>query len=121
MYRIFCRNAKNFFRMNLQGESENDFRMEIAQPLKGLADIKLYEKWKSKNNDKYNEVNNLVYQINSNKDTYHAFETFSHELWGYGYESFMSSKYDTDIIQEQLKLIHLLLGTQYWVELDEAN
>lgn len=117
MYRIFCQNTKNFFTINQEGELENDYRLKIAQPLKGLADIQLYEKWKAENKEKHDEVNNLVYEINNSKDMFHSFKTFSWELWGYGFEAAMNSKYDKSIVEEQLKLINLLLGTQYWVEL----
>lgn len=117
MYRIFCQNVKNFFILNQEGEFKDEFRLRIAQPIKGLANFELYTKWKNDIDEKYDEVNNLVYEISKNTDEFHYFKTFSRELWGYGYESALKEKFSEHIVKEQLKLINLLIGTQYWVEL----
>lgn len=44
---------------------------------------------------------------------YPAFKVFSWELWGYGFDG---KYYDVDEkeLEEQLRLIDLLLSTQYW-------
>lgn len=117
MYRIFCESVKNFFIINREGEEKNEFRLRIAQPIKGFADKELYNKWKREDKQKFQEVSNLVYEINENKGKFHSFETFSRDLWGYGYEAIKSNNFPKDIIREQLKLIDLLLSMQYWVEL----
>lgn len=115
MYRIFCESVKNFFAINKEGEQKNEYRLKIAQPIKALADKSLYFHWKKNEPLKYDEVNNLVYEIDKNKDRLHSFKTFSWDLWGHGYESMPSEEFDEETVREQLKLINLLLSRQYWL------
>ncbi len=117
MYRIFCESVKNYFIINKEGEQNNEYRFRIALPIKGLADKELYNIWKSENDQKYHEVNNLVYEIKNNICEYHYFKTFSRDLWVYGYETIKNSMFSDEIVIEQLKLINVLLSRKYWVEL----
>jgi len=116
MYRIFRQNLNNYFKLNKDGDPENEFRLKIAQVMRGIADKELYEKWAMENNELYEEVNNLVYEIKQNSDHFRSFKTFSWDLWGYDYRAEKSNKFSKEIMEEQLKLINLLLGTQYWIE-----
>ncbi|MFA7573388.1 MAG: hypothetical protein WCY24_06680 [Lutispora sp.] len=116
MYKVFRQNIDNFFFLNRHGSSEKEFRLKIAQVLKGLAYKDIYEQWAVENKEMYEEVNNLVYEIQQNKDRFHSFDAFSWDLWGLDYKAEKNNRFSKDIVGEQLKLINLLLGTQYWIE-----
>lgn len=114
MYNMFCRNLNNYFEANIEGDPDTEFRLRIAQVLKGIADKNLYNDWAIKAKEKYEEVNNLVYEISQNIDRYHGFKIFSHDLWVYDFKAQKSNGFPKEIIEEQLKLVDLLLGHQYW-------
>lgn len=113
MYKNFCRNLKNYLEANKNGSNE-EFRLKIIKPFKILADIELYNKLSNKNLTEIKEVNNLVYEINKEKKTYHQFKQFSWDLWLADFKAIKSEKFDKEIVNEQLKILKLLLGTQYW-------
>ncbi|WP_069649760.1 hypothetical protein [Caloranaerobacter ferrireducens] len=111
MYRLYCQNLKNYLEINKAGNF-NEFRLRITRPLLFLADVEKYKKLK-KEDVLYKEVNNLVYEINKNK--YIRFDTFSWELWALDFRSEKDDSFPKEIVDEQLKLINLLLGIQYWI------
>ena len=117
MYRIFGRNLNNFFRLTNDGNPDLEYRLRIAKVLIGLADYALYKSWENENPETYDEINNLIYEIERNADQYHAFKTFASDLWGYGYYAIKDNRFSPEIVEEQLKIINLCLGTQYWVDL----
>lgn len=117
MYRIFKQNLNNFFEINKHGDPDSEFRLKIARVLRGMADKALYGKWKIENNESYEEVNNLVWEIRQNTDHFRRFDIFFRDLWGHGYKAEKSETFPKEIVEEQLKLINLLLGTQYWVDI----
>lgn len=119
MYKIFKQNLNNFFEINKYGNPESEFRIKIAQVLRGMTDKELYGKWEIENNELYEEVNNLVCEIRRNTDRFRRFDSFSRDLWGYGYKAEKSERFSKEIVEEQLKLINLLLGTQYWVDMSK--
>jgi len=121
MYRIFAQNLNNYFLINKYGDSNKEFRLKIAQVLRGMADKTLYEEWAANDIEKYYEINNLVYEIQNNKKRFHTFESFAWDLWGYGYKAEKSNSFASEVVEEQLKLIDLLLGTQYWFDVAEVN
>ena len=117
MYRIFTESVNNFFLINQEGENHDEYRLRIAQPIKGLADINLYTQWKKENSYYFHETNNLVYEINQSSEKIHSFKTLARDLWAYGYDAIKNNSFSTDVINEQLKLIRLLASRKYWVEL----
>lgn len=112
IYKALSRNLNNFFKIN-KDLGENNYRLNIAEVLAGLVDINLYEKWKLEDKKKYEELNNIIFQINNNTDRYYTFDTLASDLWGYGYEAEQSDDFSLDIIEDQLKLINLCLRGQY--------
>ena len=111
MYMHFGRNIKNYLKLC---EGREDYRARIAQILRGLADVELYKSWEKEDQDKYREVNNLVYHINKNIDKYQTFETFARDLWAYEYVSEEDKSFSMEDVEEQLKLINLCLRGMYW-------
>lgn len=112
IYKALSRNLNNFFKIN-KDLDENNYRLNIAEVLAGLTDISLYKKWKIEDKKKYEELNNIIFQINNNTNRYYTFNTLAYDLWGYGYKAEQSDNFSSDIIEEQLKLINLCLRGQY--------
>jgi hypothetical protein len=115
MYKHFIRNLNNYLELNIGGLSNDEFRMRSVECLKALSDIGTYHAWKECNPEKYKEVCHIIYEIEQNKKRYHSFETFAWELWGYGYDGKKNNEYSKEMVEEQLKMIDLLLGTHYWI------
>jgi hypothetical protein len=113
MYRQFCENYKNFIKLNKAGLGKNEYRLKIAESIRGLADLETYKKWKENNDVRYSEIENIVFEIKRRKDIYN-FKSFSWELDGYGFEARKNDSADREKVEEQLKLIDILLGTSYW-------
>lgn len=113
MYSHFCRNLENYFRIHADSNPD-EYRLKIAQVLRGIPDIKLYNHWKLYDFDMYEELNNLIFEIGENLDI-HGYETFSRDLYYMDFVAEKSDKYsaDREKIEEQLKLVDLLLGHQY--------
>jgi hypothetical protein len=43
MYRQFCKNYKNFIKLNKAGLEKNKYRLKIAESIKGLVDLETYK------------------------------------------------------------------------------
>lgn len=79
-----------------------------------LADPAEYQKEKAKNTQLFRETSNLYFQINSRKAEFHNFIYFSESvLCGSGYKMIEDSSYPKDVIDKQIELVKLLLGTKY--------
>lgn len=111
MYKVLTRNLKSFFKIN--SLNADTYRLKMSEILIGFMDINLYEKWKLEDRDKYDEINNLVFEIQNNTHRYHTFKTLSSDLWGYGYNCKSHKRFSKDIVDEQLKLINMCLKNQY--------
>lgn len=112
-YRRFCNNFRNFININRDGLEKNEYRLKIAESIKGLADLETYKEWKQKNDMRCLEIENIFYEIKKRRDAY-PFKSFSWELEGYGFEAKKSDTVDREKVEEQIKLIDILLGTAYW-------
>jgi len=114
MYKMFCSSFMNYMKMNNYNNNDNSFRNRMTNPIKVLADIDLYREYKNEGYDIIHEVANLVYIITEKQHIYQNFKAFSWELDGYGFEKSYSNKYDLAMINEQCKLIDLLLSCHFW-------
>jgi len=108
MYKQFCKNYKNYVMLNRAGIDKNEYRLKIARSIEGLANVELYKRWKQNNDPRCSEVEGIVYEINKRNDI-HSFHAFSWELAGYGFEARRSDTADKEELDEQIKLIELLL------------
>lgn len=115
MYKLFCKNLKIFIDINKNGDFTNEFRLKITRPLIVMADLDLYNNSRSNCTSIYKEICNLVFEIESNSNTYPSFKAFSWELWGYDLDNKSYCVFPKEIVSEQLKLIDLLLSCHYWV------
>lgn len=100
--------------LNKIDENFDDYRISIAKPILGIADINMLNFWKLNEPMLYEETTHILYEISMRKNHIHAFKAFSWELWGYGFDVAQLELPLTDRLEEQLKLIELLLGTHYW-------
>ncbi|MBE6022233.1 MAG: hypothetical protein E7231_03235 [Cellulosilyticum sp.] len=110
MYNFFCRNLKNY--MSSCG-GEQDYRSQISQVFEGLLDQSTYQKWKAENHPFYKELNNLVYRIQKEGEISPLFETLGRDLWACDYLAAEDPAFNTETIEEQLKIINLCLRGQY--------
>lgn len=110
MYSLFCKNLDNYIN---KYNSNADYRNKVAISLTGLLEPDVYKKYKDNNLEEYYRISHIVYTINYLKDVYHAFQTFSWELWGVGYDAIKNEEIDNLFEADQIELIKLLLGYQY--------
>tara|TARA_Y100001933_G_scaffold246032_1_gene277400 strand:+ start:395 stop:736 length:342 start_codon:yes stop_codon:yes gene_type:complete len=112
MYNQFVKNMDWFLELN-KGSNGKNYRYEMVKRLEPLKDINCFKALRYQDSEYYNELLNLIWSIGDNIDRYPSFKSLSWELWGYGFdgEKHISNSKD---IEEQLKIIDLLLSTQYW-------
>ena len=84
--------------------------MKKLEPLK---DISQFRKLKNTDEEYYNELANIIWNINENANRYPSFKVLSWELWGYGFDGEPHNA-NKEKLEEQLRMIDLLLSTQYW-------
>lgn len=112
MYNQFVKNMEWFLELN-NGANEGDYRYALVKKLEPLKDIKQFRQLKSVDEAYYKELMNIIWSIGENADKYPAFKAFSWELWGNGFDG-APHKVKKETLEDQLKMIDLLLSTQYW-------
>ena len=111
MYRQFTKNMKFFLELN-KGE-ENNYRYNLAKDMDALLDLEDYKSIEFADYERYKRVARLIWSIKDNIERYPSFKVLSWELWGYGFDGDFFDVNEEEL-EEQLKLVDLLLGTQYW-------
>ncbi|BEP29543.1 hypothetical protein [Helicovermis profundi] len=114
MYRQFVKNLENFLLINYKENESLNYRYKLVKSLNVLTDINKYNELQKTNIKKYNEISNIIWSLQENTDKYPSFKMFSWELWGYGFDGKKEETLDKEKVDEQLKIIDLLLGTKYW-------
>jgi len=115
MYNLFVKNLENYILLNQVDFIDDEFRISIVRPLEGLMSVDKFKLWEKENFKEYKELSNIIYEIGERIMEYRSFKVFSWELWGYGFDGEQSFDFKEEIVNEQLKLIDLLLGTHYWI------
>jgi|GEM_PF-5636106 len=110
MYRFFTLDYKNFKTLN---EGGNDYRSIIAQPIELLTNQQAFKMHKIKKDKLYRETVNLVYHISNAVSEYPRFEIFGDDLAYMGYEGHEYKEFPDERIEDQIKLVDLLLGFSY--------
>lgn len=113
MYRQFCKNFKNFLQIN----ESKEYRYKIGSEMEYLMHVDVYTQLKERNNAKYREIANFIFEISQYEDKYPSIKKFVWELWGYGFDIERFNDVENEPrerIEEKVKLIDLLLGTHYW-------
>lgn len=117
MYNQFTKNMNNFLLLNKNDEHNKapDYRYNLVKEMEPLVDIDKFNELKEKNSYHYKKLSTLIWEIKEHISKYPAFKTFSWELWGYGFDGeFYNIDISKEELEEKLKLIDLLLSTQYW-------
>lgn len=112
MYNQFVKNMDWFLELN-KSTNDHNYRYDIVKRLEPLKDINRFKSLKYEDVEYYNELLNLVWSISHSIDKYPSFKALSWELWGYGFDG-EQHKVNYKDLDEQLKIIDLLLSTQYW-------
>lgn len=114
MYRIFCESLNNY----IHGFKDGDdvYRMRIARPLLLLANMDEYKKEMAAESEVYKELCDLLVYMGQHLEQYPKMKAFlwtleSREMQG---RSFGVSSVVT--MDEQVKLVNMLLKLQYWAK-----
>lgn len=113
MYRQFVRNLDFFISLNSHNPV-NSYRLDLAKSIMGLSDVSKFYELKGSDPEAFHEVAHIVSVLEEYCEIYPSFKSFAWELWGYGFSGSKNPVKDPVRLDEQLKLIDLLLGTQYW-------
>lgn len=116
MYSQFCRNLKNYIRINSHTNSDSSLRLQIAKDILFLADVEAYKVYKKYNDPLYTKIGEFIYILSKYKNKYPSLERFIWELWAYGFdiiETKTVKHHKIKHIDEKVKLIDLLLSTHY--------
>ncbi len=113
MYKQFVKNMESFLKLNKPEDNSSNYRFDLVKEIEAIRSIESFNALKKSNLDRYKKISTIIWAVKNNTHRYPAFKSFSWELWGYGFDG----KYyevNEEELEEQLKLIDLLLSTQYW-------
>lgn len=121
MYRLFSKSIQNYFQRNKEQKSA---RLQIAEPLRLIADIELYKEHEKGQTELFFRAENILRQIQSHEGERGYMGTLAWELEGMGFsckEQTVRQKIQEnprlgeDEIKEQMKLVQLFsTSTLYW-------
>ncbi len=109
MYNQFVKNLNHYLALNASDDKVPNRRYQIGKSLKPLADIDRFKRLKDDNPQQYHQLCALIWALDSNE----RFATIAWDLWGRGFDK-ADCAVDGELLADQLKLVDLLLGTQYW-------
>lgn len=110
MYSQFCENFRLYLKFHSDDLSKNEYLLSLLEPFYGLCNYNTYENWKLSSDIRYYELSNLIYHLENDSPTFVGFEKFYSQLCELGYDSHQSDEFDKDKLEEQLKLLNILLG-----------
>lgn len=110
MYNFFCRNLSNYLKLT---QDRSDYRSQISQVLRGLLDKKVYDAWQYEQPMLYAELNNLIFCMGQKQDEYVLFHTLVWDLWALDFNAVEDSRFDMEIIKDQLNIIDLCVKGMY--------
>lgn len=110
MYRIFCESYENFI---YSFETENA-RLQIAEPLSLIVDLKQYKKEKEQESEQYKRISDLLSFMKENLEKFPRLKAF---LWTLEARNIKPKKYHVateEELEEQTKLVNSFLKLAYW-------
>lgn len=113
MYKQFVKNMDYFMTLNESNDKAKNYRYDLVKELDVLKDIDLFKLLKTKDLSRHKKVSMIIWSIKENSHRYPSFKALSWELWGYGFDG-EYHEVNQEELEEQLKLVDLLLSTQYW-------
>lgn len=111
MYRIFCQSYDNYisqFPININ----NEYRFNIAKPLRLLKNIYEYRNAKENNTLEYKKISDLLYYMKS----FPELKAFLWTLESRGIKGQYFGIVPKKDLDEQVKLINMFLSLLYWDE-----
>jgi hypothetical protein len=118
VYNQFCKNLKNYIRINSSINCVDSIRLNIAKDILLLTDVEAYKAYKECNYSLYLEIGKFIYTLSKYKEKYPSLNKFIWELWGYGFDLVETDSLHQDSINymdEKAKLIDLILSTHYFI------
>lgn len=110
MYRFFTLNYNNYKSMNKVSDTYRDL---IDRPISLLADINSYIIHEKDQDDLYRETTNLISHLSSSTKNYPRLKTFVNDLTYLGFKSRNFHEFSKDLVEDQIKLVDLLLSFTY--------
>lgn len=110
MYRIFCESYQNF----INSFEENNYRLEMAEPLQLIVNVDKYKEEEKKQSKVYKKVCDLIYFMKENVNRFPKLKAF---LWTLSSRNMNGKKYNIakqEDLEEQTKLINSFLKLAYW-------
>lgn len=110
MYRIFCESYKNF----IKSFNENNYRLQMAEPLELIVDIDKYRQEENKQSELFKKLCDLIYFMKENVERFPKLKAF---LWTLSSRNINGKKYNIakqEELEEQTKLINSFLKLAYW-------
>ncbi|MBN2897646.1 MAG: hypothetical protein JXO44_02630 [Clostridia bacterium] len=113
MYKQFIKNMDSFLRLNISEDDTSNYRFDLVKEMEIIRSAKSFNELKNIDLKRYQKLSTMIWAIKNNTHKYPSFKAFSWELWAYGFDGDYY-KVDEKELEEQLRLIDLLLSTQYW-------
>lgn len=110
MYRIFCESYENF----VKSFNENNYRLQIAEPLELIVDIDKYRQEEKEQSELFKKLCDLIYFMKENISRFPKLKAF---LWTLSSRNINGKKYNiakVEDLEEQAKLINSFLKLAYW-------
>lgn len=114
MYRIFCESFKNYIKEFEEAGAVDEYRYLIALPLKLITDLERYNAEKAKESMLYRQISDLLYYMESNYEKYPKFKAFLWTLESRGIIAGYCGIVNRDDLEEQAKLVNMILNLAYW-------
>ena len=113
MYNQFIKNMDYFLKLNRTDDNTPNYRFDLVKEIETIKSVEAFNALKDKDLKHYQKLSTIIWALENNVHRFPAFKTLSWELWGYGFDG-AYYKVNEEELEEQLKLIDLLLSTQYW-------
>lgn len=110
MHRIFCESYENF----VKSFNENNYRLQIAEPLELIVDIDKYRQEEKEQSELFKKLCDLIYFMKENISRFPKLKAF---LWTLSSRNINGKKYNiakVEDLEEQAKLINSFLKLAYW-------
>lgn len=110
MHRIFYESYENF----VKSFNENNYRLQIAEPLELIVDIDKYRQEEKEQSELFKKLCDLIYFMKENISRFPKLKAF---LWTLSSRNINGKKYNiakVEDLEEQAKLINSFLKLAYW-------
>ncbi len=114
MYRVFCESLKNYTNIYHNNSLKTQFRYRITEPVSLLADIHRLEEERTKDSLTFMKSCDLLASMQESVGRYPRFKAFLWTLESRGMKPKRYNVLSRYEVEEQMKLINMLLKLMYW-------